>query len=55
MRNPVPETPLSVEVVVVVIVAMAWPFPEKMAPFILSDLLTPLQKHHDSLKPPMAM
>ena len=46
IKNPVPEAPPS-------IVAMAWPLPEKMAAFIRSDLLTPLQKHHDSLRPAM--
>lgn len=44
IKNPVPEPE---------ILAIAVAFPEKMAAFILSDLLTPLQKHHDSLRPPI--
>lgn len=51
IRKPVPETPLTA---LVVIVTIAWFFPVKIAPFILSDLLTPLQKHHDSLRPPIS-
>lgn len=50
IKNPVPE--------------ISFPAPEiqanagalllKMAAFIFSDLLTPLQKHHDSLRPPIS-
>lgn len=55
IKNPVPEAPLGAAVAA--IVAMAWAFPVKIAAFILSDLLTPLQKHHDSLRltPPIIM
>lgn len=59
IKNPVPKAPLGTAAVeaVAVIVAMAWAFPVKIAAFILSDLLTPLQKHHDSLRltPPIIM
>lgn len=47
IRNPVPEPEPE-------ILAMAGPLPEKIAPFILSDLPTPLQKHHDSANTPIA-
>lgn len=50
MRNPVTEIPSAAAPV---ILAIAGALLEKMVPFILSVLLTPLQKHHDSLKPPI--
>ena len=49
IRNPVPEIPLAVAD----ILAIAGPLPVKRAAFNFSDLPTPLQKHHDSLKTPI--